>query len=176
MSVSDKEIPKVSQSLKENKSFLYNKEKRESSSEKPSNHFNLKNGFYKIDLEKKKFKNLTILSYITNKTERRFSAKTSLTDSVPEKFDYDLSMVNKYDENLSLSFISDFDLEEEEDDKKDESFDSCENDTCIEEIEIKKKTNKKFLNNIENEERDFELEKEWNDIKNLLLNKESINF
>ena len=83
-------------------------------------------------------------------------------------------MINKYDENLnnSLSDISDFDLEEDE--KKNDSFNSCDNeDSCVEEIEIKTltKTNKKFLDNNEKEQIDFEFEKEWNDIKDLLFNK-----
>ena len=53
---------------------------------------------------------------------------------------YELSMINKYDEDLnsSLSFISEFDLENEENDN-DSSFDSCFDDNSVEEIDIIKK-------------------------------------
>ena len=81
-------------------------------------------------------------------------------------------MINKYDENLntSLSFISEFDLEQDKS-KLDDSFNSCGNDeNSIEQIEIKTRTNNIYN---ENEEFDFELEKEWNDIQDLLLNKDS---
>ena len=173
MSVSSKNIPINNKSLEENESFLLKKEKRETSLDKPTRRFSLKNTFYKKDLEEKINKNLTILNYITNDIDRRYSAKTSLTNSPPEKFDYNLSMINKYDENLntSLSFISDFDLEEET--KNNDSFNSCDNDdSCVEEIEIKVKTNKKSIVNVDKEE-DIEFEKEWKIIKDSLLNKES---
>ena len=92
-----------------------------------------------------------------------------MTSSPPEKLDYDLCMINKFDENLntSLSFISEFDLEDDE--KENDSFNSSDNENCIEEIEIKK--NKKIL--VENEEFYFELDKEWEDIREHLLKKES---
>ena len=176
MSVSSKNIPINNKSLEENESFLFKKEKREASLEKPTRGFSLKNAFYKKDLEEKINKNLTILNYITNDIDRRYSAKTSLTNSPPEKFDYNLCMINKFDENLntSLSFISDFDLEEEVNVKKNDSFNSCDNDgSCIEEIEIKTKINKISIVNLEKEEIDFEFEKEWKIIKESLLNKES---
>jgi hypothetical protein len=79
-------------------------------------------------------------------------------------------MVKKYDENLntSLSFISDFDLEEYL--KLNNSFNSCDNDdSCIEEIEIKTKTKK----NINNDVFDIEFEKEWDDITKLILKNKS---
>jgi hypothetical protein len=82
-------------------------------------------------------------------------------------------MINKYDENLnsSLSFISDFDLEEDEENQIDESFNSCENDDSeIEQIEIKNSSKQAFRDNID-EENDVKLEKDWNDIQNFLLNK-----
>ena len=81
-------------------------------------------------------------------------------------------MINKYDENLnsSLSFISEFDLEEEDDSFQD-SFSSSNNDeNCDEQIEIK--TSTKSLNVNDEEEDNKKLEKEWNDIKELLLGKE----
>ena len=49
-----------------------------------------------------------------NCSQKKYSTKTAFTDSSPENYKYDLSMINKYEENLnsSLSFISNFDLEE----------------------------------------------------------------
>ena len=81
-------------------------------------------------------------------------------------------MINKFDEKLytSLSFISEFDLES--DSKENDSFNSIQNDSCIEEIEIK--TNEKILDNIDREIFDFEFDKEWEHIQDELLNKESI--
>ena len=59
---------------------------------------------------------------------------------------YELSMINKYDEDLnsSLSFISEFDLENEENDN-DNSFDSCFDDNSVEEIDIVKKEKKQEI-------------------------------
>ena len=104
--------------------------------------------------------------------ERKSSEKTTLSDIIPEKFNYNVCMINKYDENLnsSLSFISEFDLEEEDDSFQD-SFSSSNNDeNCDEQIEIK--TSTKSLNVNDEEEDNKKLEKEWNDIKELLLGKE----
>ena len=52
---------------------------------------------------------------------------------------YDLCMINKYDEDLNsdLSFISEFDLEEEN--KNDDSFNSSFDEHSVEEIDIVKK-------------------------------------
>ena len=68
---------------------------------------------------------------MTNDKDCRYSVKTSLTNSNSEKIEYDLCMINKYDENLnsSLSFISEFDLEE--DLNENDSFNSCEEDSRI---------------------------------------------
>ena len=68
--------------------------------------------------------------------------KTTLTDSFPTKNKYELYMINKYDENLNpdLSFISEFDLEEDFN-KSNDSFNSSDNDDSeIEQIEIKTRT------------------------------------
>ena len=65
-------------------------------------------------------------------------------------------MANNYDEHLntSLSFISDFPLEE--DLKINDSFNFCDNDDCyVEEIEIKTKENKKIINNVNSNEYDI---------------------
>jgi hypothetical protein len=172
MSVSMKNTPITKQSRKDSKSFLTKYERRDSSSEKPRKHISLKNIFYEIEPKQKFDKNLTILNYITNTQERKYSAKTALTNAPEDINDYDLGMINKYDENLntSLSFISEFDLEQDKS-KLDNSFNSCGNDeNSIEQIEIKTRTNNIYN---ENEEFDFELEKEWNDIQDLLLNKDS---
>ena len=55
---------------------------------------------------------------------------------------YDLSMLNKYDEDLnsSLSFISDFDLENDNEDNN--SFNSSFDDDSVEGIEIVSKIKK----------------------------------
>ena len=169
MSESAKNNLKIIKLIKEINSFSNRTEKREASIEKPRKHLSLKNAFYKTNVNSKINKDLTILNFITDSSEKRYSAKTSLTSSPPEKLDYDLCMINKFDENLntSLSFISEFDLEDDE--KENDSFNSSDNESCIEEIEIKK--NKKML--VENEEFYFELDKEWDDIREELLNKES---
>ena len=169
MSESAKNNLKIIKLIKEINSFSNRTEKREASIEKPRKHLSLKNAFYKTNIKSKINKDLTILNFITDSSENRYSAKTSLTSSLPEKLDYDLCMINKFDENLntSLSFISEFDLEDDE--KENNSFNSSENESCIEEIEIKK--NKKIL--VENEEFYFELDKEWEDIREHLLNKEN---
>ena len=80
----------------------------------------------------------TILHFIRNSNEREY---TKLNLSENEKFmKYDLSMINKYNEDLNpdLSFISEFDLEQEEN-KNDNSFNSSFEDNSVEEIEIIKK-------------------------------------
>jgi hypothetical protein len=81
-------------------------------------------------------------------------------------------MVNKFDENLdsSLSFISEFNLEEGEN-EFDSSFNSCDNDNSVEQIEIVDKSKKKLLDEKEEEDHRSKLEQDWNDIQNFLLNK-----
>ena len=83
-------------------------------------------------------------------------------------------MINKYDENLnaSLSFISEFDLEKDEN-EQDDSLNSSDNDddNSLEQIEIKTKSSKRISENICNVEIELEFEKDWNDIKELILNK-----
>ena len=141
--------------------------KREDSTEKVREHLSLKCAFYQRSPKKKINKNLAILNFISNKKDKKYSAKTSISDS--EKIDYELSMVKKYEEIVddNLSFISEFDLEAEENNLSD-SFNSCDNDNSeLEEIEIKSRQ----LINIyeENEENNIELEKEWNDIQDSIL-------
>ena len=82
----------------------------------------------------------SIFNYILNST--RNSLKTDATEKSSE-MKYELSMINKYDEDLnsSLSFISEFDLENDEN-NNDNSFDSCFDDNSVEEIDIIKKEKK----------------------------------
>ena len=124
------------------------------------------------NIEKDIYKKLNegcVLNFLRS-TERKETSKTDYSDTSRE-MNYDLCMINKYDENLnsSLSFISEFDLEED-DNEKDDSFNSSDNENSVEQIEIFKK-NKKKPNLEEDEENNNKLEKEWNDIKDLLLNK-----
>ena len=121
----------------------------------------------------KKLNEGTILNLIRN-SDRKDSIKTSFSESSKE-LKYELSMIDKFDENLntSLSFISEFDLEEEDDKEKDNSFNSLDNDNSVEveHIEILEKNCKKNLNDEEDdEEHNTKLEKEWEDIQELLLN------
>ena len=119
--------------------------------------------------------NLLILNYLINVSEKNSSEKTGLTDSSPENFDYDLAMINKYEEdfNTSLDFMSDFDLEKEED-KSFSSFESenDENDDdSFEKIEIKTKYNKKIEScKISDDEVSDKLNKDFLDIKNFIMN------
>jgi len=171
MSVSQKNILKISKLFDKSTFFL---REREKSSGKSHNHLSLKHSLY-INEEKKINSNLCILKFITNESERKYSIKTSISESNPIKYNYELHMINKYDEymNASLSFISEFDLEKEEDEenKFDDSFDSCgHDDSEIEQIEIKN-INRRIVMDKNDEENDIKLEKEWNDIQNFLLNK-----
>ena len=119
--------------------------------------------------------NLLILNYLINASEKNSSEKTGLTDSSPENFDYDLAMINKYEEdfNTSLDFMSDFDLEKE----ADKSFSSFESendendDDSFEKIEIKTKYNKKIEScKISDDEVSDKLNKDFLDIKNFIMN------
>ena len=77
----------------------------------------------------------TILNFIRKSIKKETSFLNSSENSSEMK--YDLNMINKYEEdsNLNLSFISEFDLEEDESRRKD-SFDSCFDDNSVEEIQI----------------------------------------
>jgi hypothetical protein len=84
-----------------------------------------------------------VLNYIRN-SKKKETVKTNCSESIEKN--YDLSMLNKYDEDLnsSLSFISEFDLENEENDN---SFNSSFDDNSVEVIEItsKIKSEKKII-------------------------------
>ena len=180
MSVSSKNIYKISHSLKDDELIFSRTEKRENSLGKSKKHINLKKSFYKKESLKDNNinKGLSILNFIKNKSNERKSVNTAISDTVPEKFDYDLNMVNKYHESDSLSFISEFDLEEDET-KQNDSFSSCENDdNSIEEIQIMSKSHKRIScdyiyqkkDEVE-DEFDLDLEKDWKEIKDMILNK-----
>ena len=133
-------------------------------------HISLQNDNYQKEIVKR-LNEGTVLNFIRN-SERKDSIKTCFSESSKE-LKYELNMIDKYDENLntSLSFISEFDLEEEDDKKVDNSFDSLDNDNSVEQIEISKKNPKNKINDEEDdEEHNFKLEKEWEDIQELLLN------
>ena len=119
--------------------------------------------------------NLLILNYIMNCSQKKFSAKTSLTDSSPENLKYDLTMINKYEENINsnLSFISNFDLEDVYNEHND-SFNSEEEDDNdnFEIVANPRIINKKVVNNIDNDDEvNDKLNKDFLDIKRLVLGK-----
>ena len=84
----------------------------------------------------KKLNDGTVLHFIRNSNIEK--AKTNFSENAQE-MKYDLCMINKYDEDLNsdLSFISEFDLEEEN--EKDNSFNSSFDENSVEEIDIIKK-------------------------------------
>ena len=140
---------------------------RKNSVENPVKNSKVK-GLYKKDNYNK---NLLVLNYIMKKSEKRNSLRTNFSDSIFKNEDkkYDLSMVNKYEENLnsSLSFISEFDLENDNNnDKVNNSFNSENNDDSVEIINIDKKY-KINLNKKRNEEDeiDFKLDQDFIEIK-----------
>ena len=147
--------------------------------EAPQEPKNLKNKIKKqISLQNDIFKNEIynklnegcVLHFIRNSV-RKETVKSYFSEPGGE-MKYDLCMINKFDENLnnSLSFISEFDLEDEGK-EKDSSFDSLDNDDNVEQIDIFEKCDRKISLDKDDEELNDKLEKEWNDIKNILLNK-----
>ena len=93
-------------------------------------------------IKEKIFKELnegTVLHFIRN-SNRKDTVKSTFSENVQE-MKYDLSMINKYDEDLNsdLSFISEFDLEKDEG-KNDNSFNSSFDENSVEEIDIILKT------------------------------------
>ena len=126
-------------------------------------------------IKKEIFKKLNegcVLNFLRN-SERKDTTKTNCSETYKE-MNYDLRMINKYDENLnsSLSFISEFDLEKEENDN-DNSFNSSDNDNCVEQIDIFKKHREKS-NFKEDKEYNVKLENELSEIQRMILNKTKI--
>ena len=149
-------IPKPVNSEESTKNLKYN--------------LSLKDSFYKKN-EKTIKKELCILNFITNDKERKYSTKTFFSDRTLDTYKYELCMIKKYDENLdtSLSFISDFNLEDDEK-RLNDSFKSSDNDNSgIEQIEIKVKSSKNIYIHKFDDEIDPEFEKEFEDIKDFLL-------
>ena len=77
----------------------------------------------------------TILNFIRT-SYRKETFNIDCYESTSE-MKYDLNMINRYEEesDTNLSFISEFDLEEAENNNN-ESFDSCLDENSVEEIEI----------------------------------------
>ena len=175
MSKTQKSNSNDSQILKSSAQIKLNKEKI-SNLLRPENFFSLHDK--KIDkLDNTKTKNnqdnnLLILNYLINASEKNSTEKTGLTENSHENFDYDLTMINKYEEdfNTNLDFMSDFDLEKDED-KSFSSFESENGDDSFEKIEIKTKYNKKNDNcKISDDEVNDKLNRDFIDIKNFILN------
>jgi hypothetical protein len=97
----------------------------------------LQEDIYKNEIFKKIHEG-SILNFIRTIPKREIVE----TDRAEKGMKYDLSMLNKYDEDLnsSLSFISEFDLEN--DNEEDNSFNSSFDDNSVEEIEIVSKVKK----------------------------------
>ena len=166
MSISSSTLPKQI-----NLAFDKNKETQKTFNRKFKKQISLQNDIYKKEIFKK-LNEGSVLNFIRN-SDRKDSIKTTFSDSNGE-VKYDLCMINKYEENLnsSLSFISEFDLEEDGKDN-DNSFNSIDDDHSVEEFDIFKKNNKTNIidKSDDDEEHNTKLEKEWNDIRKLLLNK-----
>ena len=84
----------------------------------------------------KKLNEGTVLNFIRNSSKRDI-LKSNISENSQE-MKYDLGMINKYEEepNSSLSFISEFNLEEDENES--ETFNSSLDDNSVEEFEIMK--------------------------------------
>lgn len=80
----------------------------------------------------------TVLNFILV-SNKSITTETNFSET-PKEMDYKLSSVKKFEEDLnsSLSFISEFDLENDENDK-DNSFNSSFDDNSVEEIDITSK-------------------------------------
>lgn len=164
MSVSSKDIRKNIN--------LTNEEPEEKFHRRVKKQISLQNDLYKEEIYKK-LNEGCILKFIRS-SERKESMKTNFSETEKE-LNYDLCMINKFDENLnsSLSYISEFDLEKDEN-ELDSSFNSLDNDDSVEQEEIFEKNNKRNLVDKEEDEAyNTKLEKDWNDIQELLLYKES---
>jgi len=80
----------------------------------------------------------TVLNFIRCSNTKE-TVKSNISEK-PQEMKYELCMLNKYDEDLnsSLSFISEFDLENERN-ENDDSFNSSFDENSVEEIDIIKK-------------------------------------
>ena len=91
---------------------------------------NIKKNIYK------KLNEGTVLNFI--RTSSKKDNLKSIISENSQEMKYDLGMINKYEEELnsSLSFISEFNLEEDENES--ETFNSSLDDNSVEEFEIMK--------------------------------------
>ena len=80
----------------------------------------------------------TVLNFIRCSNTKE-TVKSNISEK-PQEMKYELCMLNKYEEDLnsSLSFISEFDLENERN-ENDDSFNSSFDENSVEEIDIIKK-------------------------------------
>ena len=150
----------------------FNSNKRSNSVQKNRTNSEVK-GLYKQN-DQIYNKNLPILNYIMTNSKKKHSIKTAFSDTIYENDNnnYDLNMLNKYEENLnsSLSFISEFDLENDNDHKNDNSFNSEDDDDSVEKIEITTKCNKnKIDKSSEEDEFEVKLNQDFIEIKKKLL-------
>ena len=79
----------------------------------------------------------TVLNFILV-SNKSITTETNFSET-PKEMDYKLSSVKKFEEDLnsSLSFISDFELDNDNDENEpDESFNSSFDDNSVEEIDI----------------------------------------
>ena len=113
-----------------------NKEKENPLKKSIKKSISLKNDNIKNEIFKK-LNEGTVLHFIRNSNIEKVKSNFSIKS---QEMNYDLCMINKYDEDLNsdLSFISEFDLEEEN--EKDNSFNSSFDENSVEEIDIIKKT------------------------------------
>ena len=84
-----------------------------------------------------KLNNGTVLHFICESKIKNGKKNINDFSENSTEMDYDLSMINKYKEDCNLSFISDFDLEKD-DDANDSSFNSSSDEESMENIEIVK--------------------------------------
>jgi len=112
-----------------------NKEKEKPSKKGIKKSISLQNDQIKNEIFKK-LNEGTVLNFIRNSNMEKVNSNVSIKS---QEMKYDLCMINKYDEDLNsdLSFISEFDLEEEN--KNDDSFNSSFDEHSVEEIDIVKK-------------------------------------
>ena len=91
---------------------------------------NIKKNIYK------KLNEGTVLNFIRT-SSKKDNFKSIISENLQE-MKYDLGMINKYEEELNsnLSFISEFNLEEDENES--ETFNSSLDDNSVEEFEIMK--------------------------------------
>ena len=120
-----------------------------------------------------------ILSLLTNKdkdSNRRNSFKTTDTNFLfPPSLDYNYQEIKRFDEfNDSLSNISEFDLEKDNEDNSE--FNSSEEDNNNSEVEfIEIKSRKKIYGKENDIEYEIQLEKECDEIVNKLIEEKNKN-